>query len=100
MIKFKHIFYVQIKHISLGFLVCFVSNLYSQKYKVTYSGTVYTDFCEPDPFVSNSALSTLSLDDNIFISATCGKPVYALNQVKIINFKPTEIISTVKYQGR
>ena len=94
-------FYIQIKKFMIiSFIVCFVPNVYSQKYKVTYSGTVYTDFCEPDPYVSNSALSTLSLDDNIFISATCGKPIYALNQVKIINQKPIEIISTVKYQGR
>ena len=101
MIRSKENFYQNKNQtVILTFLLFFISNIYSQKYKVTYNGTVYTDFCEPDPYVSNSALSTISLDNNVFISATCNKPMYALNQVKIINFKPSEIISTVRFQAR
>ena len=82
------------------FLLCLAVNSYSQKYKLTYSGSVNTYYCEPDPFINGSSLNSISLNNNVILRARCGEPEYATNQVKEINYKPNKITSIVRYKAK
>lgn len=88
----------RMKKIITFFLLCLAVNSYSQKYKLTYSGSIYTDFCPPDPF--SGARNSISLNNNAILNATCGNPEYATNLVKEINYKPNRITSIVTYKER
>ena len=87
------------KKIITFFLVCLSVNSYSQKYRITYSGSISTEFCSPDPFISSSSINSISLNNNLILQARCGSPENVKNQVKEINYKPNIITSIVKYKG-
>jgi hypothetical protein len=89
----------RMKKIITFFLLCLAVNSYSQKYKLTYSGSVNTVYCDPDPFINGSALNSISLNSNVILRARCGNPESATNQVKEINYKPNTITSIVRYKG-
>jgi hypothetical protein len=84
------------------FFIFFVTSLtvFGQKYKVIYSGSLSTDYCSPDPFISSAASLRISLGNTLFLEATCGKPTDIVNATKEIYFKPDKITARVKYQPR
>jgi hypothetical protein len=99
-IKLKHSSSIKFKIILLFFILNLSTKIYSQKYKVTYSGSLSTDYCDPDPFISGSASSRISLGSTLFLEAKCGEPTDIVNATKEIKFKPDKIIAIVRFKGR
>ncbi len=88
----------RMKKIITFFLLCLAVNSYSQKYKLTYSGSVNTVYCQPDPFINGASSNSISLN-NVILRARCGNPESAINQVIEINYKPNKITSIVRYKA-
>lgn len=98
MVNIKYYSSIRFKIILLFFILNLSTKIYSQKYKVTYSGSMSTDFCDPDPFISSATSVRISIGKTLFLEATCGNPANVVNATKEINFKPDKITAIVKYQ--